>query len=636
MRIFLPPPASEALERLEAAAAGRPGRYRARLLLLAVAGDVLLTAVRVVPLAGPIVLGAIIVNSAYIRLLAAVIVLLLIWLMRPVIRDSGASVARQDAPDLFDTLDALKAALHASGRIEVRLDDEFNAGAREARGLFGILGTRRVLTLGVPLLALLGKDEARAIIAHEFGHFSLRHGRFGHWLYWAHLDWLSYATRIDGDSRIIDRGGAALAQIFAPAFSRRAMVWSRRCEYEADADAACVTGGAQLVSALARLAAFEPWNAQEFPRILRDWRHREPAPPDDFMERMIASFDGAPPGFLAAIAAREAQRSGDWSDTHPVLSERAAALGVSPGLMSRGTPAGPALLGTYWPTVVANWNARWRKEHAVAWSVAHARCRLIEAPLLAAAPEIAAGWPLAQQLDRAKALRRVEPARGLAALEALHAAAPDDRGITFACAAAWLAEGDASAVKILSALAKEDARWRVPAFERLARHCDATGDRAGVRRWARGLEMALESVSRAEASVYGDVAAGKLAPAARPAPFIATVHAGLAAEPAIARAWLVEGTAPLAGTQTARPATLRTDALIVVVDPFDAMRRPCDVDAVKGRQQQVLARLIEPDALAVVISFYTTEPLPAALSAALEKHPRGSAYRRAGQGAPAG
>jgi hypothetical protein len=302
-----------------------------------------------------------------------------------------------------------------AGRIEARLDDDFNAHAREARGLFGIAGTRRVLTLGVPLLALLGRDEARAIVAHEFGHFSRRHGRFGHWLYWAHYDWLAYATQIgnEGDSSLLERGSAVLAHIFAPAFSRRAMVWSRRCEYEADADAARAVGTEPMASALARLAVFEAWHATEFPRILSGWRRDEPVPPEDFLERLIAAFDAAPPDLLVAIMAREARRPGDWSDTHPVLAERAFALGLAPDLIPRGAPAGPALLGAFWPSAVADWNVRWCREHAVTWPAAHARYRLIEAPLLAASPETVAGWPLAQRFDRARALRRYQAERGL-------------------------------------------------------------------------------------------------------------------------------------------------------------------------------------------------------------------------------
>src|SRR5262245_19436608 len=70
--------------------------------------------------------------------------------------------------------------------------------------------------------------------------------------------------------------------------------------------------------------------------------------------------------------------------------------------------------------------------------------------------------------------------------------------------------------------------------------------------------------------------------------------------------------------RSALVATLRADALILVVDPFDAMQQSYDVGAIRARHQQVLCDLIEPNALPVVISFYSAEPLPSALHDALE------------------
>ena len=628
MRIFLPPPAPDELRRLEAAAAARPGLYRFRLALLALAGDAILTFVRVLPLAAPIVLGTFYFNNTFIDVLAACAILLLIWLMRPGHRDSGESIARKDAAELHAVLDDLRMKLDVGGRIDVRLEDEVNASAREVRGLFGLIGTRRVLTLGTPLLALLGEDEARAVIAHEFGHFSRRHGRLGHWLYWAHLGWLAYAEQVDHESSVLERLGGSFAESFVPAFSRRAMIWSRGCEYEADADAAHAVGGAHVVSALARLDLFNAWQDKEYPRIVRDWQCVEFAAPDNWLERMIAAFEGTPPDVLAGLETGAMSRSRDWLDTHPALAERASALGVSPGLTPRGRAAGLALLGGLWPTIVAEYNVRWRKENAVEWSVAHTRYRLIEAPLLAAEAATVATWPIERRLQRARALRKFEPERGLSELEALHAAAPGNRSVTFAYAAARLAEADAGAVETMRLLAQEDASWRVPVCTRLVRYHDRIGDRAGVNRWAEQLERSGELETRTHASACDDLAAGKLQPTTQPAPLIETLRAGLAADPAIARAWLVEGQALLATAGTTRGVTLRIDAQILVVDPFDAVQQPYDHDAVRSRQQRALAELIEPNALPVVMMFYATEPLPAALRGALEHLPAGSLYVR--------
>ena len=166
-------------------------------------------------------------------------------------------------------------------------------------------------------------------------HFSRRHGRLGHWLYQAHRGWLSHAEQIDSESSVLDRAGATFAESFVPAFSRRAMVWSRRCEYEADADAAYAVGGEHLVSALARLDVFSAWQTKELPRIVQGWQCAEPTPPENCLERMIAAFEETPPDLLAAIEASEGERSGDWLDTHPRLTQRAAALGVQPSIAPR-------------------------------------------------------------------------------------------------------------------------------------------------------------------------------------------------------------------------------------------------------------------------------------------------------------
>jgi hypothetical protein len=626
MSIALPTPAPAEFQRLEAAAAARPGLYRLHLVLLAVVGDVLLTLIRVFPVAVPIVIGALFFDSTVLHLLAAAAVLLLIWVMRPGRRASGTPLLRRDAPELHAELDELKRALDVRGPIDVQLDDELNAGAREERGLFGLIGTRRVLTLGLPLLALLGKGEACAVIAHEFGHFSRRHGRLGHWLYWAHLDWLAYAEATGEESSLLDRAGAVLAEIFAPVFCRRAMVWSRRCEYEADADAARIVGGARVVGALARLAVFERWHADELPRLVREWEREEPAPPDDFLGRMITAFESAPPDCLATVASGALSRSPGGLDTHPAVVERATALGVESRLVPREEQAGSALLGGYWPAAAAGYNALWREGCAVRWAAAHARYRLIDAPLIAAEPAAVSAWPMPQRLERARAMRRLDPVGGLEELAALHAAAPDDAGITFAYAAARLAEGDTDAVEMLTRLAKDRPAWREPVCARLVRYYERTDDRARASRWAEQLKTELARTARAVEAVGDRIRAGELSATSRPQPFVDTLRAGLAGEPAIAKAWLLEGEGQLAGKTTT--VTLPVDAMVLVVDPLDARQKRHDADAIKARQHQILGDLIGAGALPVVVSFYSTEPLPPALQAMLGQHPSSKIYVR--------
>src|SRR5262249_54977340 len=153
-----------------------------------------------------------------------------------------------------------------------------------------------------------------------------------------------------------------------------------------------------LISALGRAGVYDAWCTEIFPRIIRDWQCAEPAAPTNWLERMLAAFEATPSDQLADLYSVVASHPDNWLDTHPVLAQRAAALGVAPDLVPREPVSGSALLGGLWPSAAADYNARWRKDNAVTWAVAHARWRLIEAPLVAAEADAIASWPVAQRL----------------------------------------------------------------------------------------------------------------------------------------------------------------------------------------------------------------------------------------------
>ena len=105
------------------------------------------------------------------------------WTLQPNHEVPGSPLSRAEAPALFEAIDALADRLRAARIHGVRLTDDFNAGAVEEPVRWQPWRKRRVLLLGVPLLALVDVDTVRAVVAHELGHFSHRHGRLGHWIY---------------------------------------------------------------------------------------------------------------------------------------------------------------------------------------------------------------------------------------------------------------------------------------------------------------------------------------------------------------------------------------------------------------------------------------------------------------------
>ncbi|MBN0045517.1 M48 family metalloprotease [Streptomyces actuosus] len=89
------------------------------------------------------------------------------------------AVMPQDQPELWEQI---RAAAEVTGQRtpdELYLVAEVNAGVAEQNRLLGLLPGRRRMLLGLPLLAGLTVQQLRAVLAHEFGHYSNLDTRLG-------------------------------------------------------------------------------------------------------------------------------------------------------------------------------------------------------------------------------------------------------------------------------------------------------------------------------------------------------------------------------------------------------------------------------------------------------------------------
>lgn len=614
MRIPSLPPDDQRARRLEISATRSPSLYKARLALLAILGDALLTLVRVFPFAISIVLGMLLFPHPALQWIGLGAIVLLTWIVRPNLRLTGEVLPVEAAPELHATMDRLRGKIDVPGPVEIALSDDMNASVQESRGLFGVLGVRRRMHLGIPLLANLSRGEVEAVIAHELGHLSRRHGRLGHWLYRAHMGWRAHAETMDAESTALDRIGDAFARLFVPYFGTRAMVWSRRCEFEADASAAQATSAAHLVSALARLAVHDRWERCQLGRELVNWQRAEARPPADMLERMATSFMGAPPASTNAWLREELARPANWSDSHPSTEARAKALSVAPALLPVAQAAGPALLNDRWPDVASGWAARWQQSIRAEWGAAHARWRLIEKALVEANADDLANWPVEPRLMRAKAIARLEPVRGRAELAQLVATYPDSKAAAFALQAAELSDGHAHSAAAMQGLAEADPRFRVPTYLCLARWCRLVGDFAGEDRWLQRRDLALARRRHALELAAQGVESGSARASPMRADVLACLAEAMSHDLRIAKAWLVRSDAPLAAG-SGNPVRIDVDVLVLVIVPFASDGRPADRDEIHITYRNVLAEFTPVENIAIVLSYYTTEPLPERLAA---------------------
>jgi len=598
------------IARLQSEAARHPAIYRWRLVALAIAGDVALTTVQVLFAALPILIGMLFMNNRYIYWLGAGAIVLLIWLVRPTYRLDGRELKSEEAPQLFSEISALREKLRVPGRMQVLIDDSFNASAAETRGLLGLIGTRRVLTLGIPLVAALSGSQLLGVLGHEFGHFSRRHGRFGHWLYRARVGWLEYANYLSASDSAFDRAAAWYAGRFVPYFSARSFVHSRQCEYEADADAVVAAGGKTFAEALTRVAVLARLWSESFPRELMRWRREMPKAPENFYERFSAAAKTWPAKELQLWRDEAMRMPSSWLDTHPSLSERLASVREEPRLGEAVRSAGEELFGSAWPALLAEFNSQWYKKSQSDWTIDHLRYKHVLRPLLDADKTASAHWQAEKRLLRAKALRALDPPEGLAELRSLSAEIPQHAGIAFAYGAALLNENDHVGVEILERVAKDNVAFRAPAYSRLLAYQEREGDGEQIEkcffRFNRAEQRRIESVAafipKAELGEFLESALSREAQTA--------LAEALSLDRCVAGWLLVQGETPLATNESTNAGILGVHLLVLTIEAGELKASGIGEAEMKERYEAAVALLAGPDEQVFVRTYFTTETLP--------------------------
>ncbi|MCG0288883.1 M48 family metalloprotease [Streptomyces sp. PSAA01] len=273
---------------------------------------------------------------------------------RPAVsREDAVAVTRRGAPELWRTVEELARAVGTRPPASIRLTAEVNASVTEDAPLLGLAPGRRVLYLGMPLLACLSRAELRAVLAHELGHFSRRHSRFGAV---AHRG----AAGLDAARQAIQEASAAnhLVRLYAGwpllllGLYTRVFRWltrpvRRRQELEADREAARVAGPGAMADALRSTAALETaWQEflADFLAPMRRATGRIPDDPFRAFAHMVEAPEVREP--LAVLRALAVERPADPGDAHPALATRLERLARLPAPEPGVEPLFPGALSS--------------------------------------------------------------------------------------------------------------------------------------------------------------------------------------------------------------------------------------------------------------------------------------------------
>jgi Zn-dependent protease with chaperone function len=486
--------------RLERRAARHPALYKLRILLLALLGYGYVLGI----LAGTVTLVVLVLtlgrfNAAILKIeiilvVFAGLILRALWVRLP--PPEGLPIERQDAEALFAEIDRLQAALRTPRVHQVLLTSDFNASMSQVPRL-GVLGWQRnYLTLGLPLMQALSPAGFRAVLAHELGHLSGAHGRFGAWIYRVRRTWEQLLEQFEERGH---RGSVVFKRFFqwyAPYFGAYSFVLARTHEYEADRLAAQAEGKRTAAQALVDVAMAGDFLARDFWPSFFQRANSQPQPGNAFHE-LGRAIGGAWRETASERLERVLKEETEVQDSHPCLRDRIAALGEEPALPEplTGESAADRYFGPALPELIERLEQEWSAGIALAWQERYQEAQQ-QRERLAALEEKSQEEPL----DAGEALERALLTESLsgdeAALPLYHAALeiePENATASFHLGRLLLDREDPAGVERIEAAMAGDEDFTLPGLQMLAAFWHSKGEEDRARAcW----ERAQSEISR--------------------------------------------------------------------------------------------------------------------------------------------
>jgi len=276
----------------------------------------------------------------------------------------GTTVSSAQAPRLHQLIEEIRADVRGPKIDRVIIDDCMNACIRETSGTGLTSPSQRELVIGLPLLALLPREQVAAVIGHEFGHLVGMHNRFHAYVYRMRVRF----PALEGYMQRQDRWSSLLAtrllrlylRWYLPRLAAETFVLGRACEYAADRLGATATSSAAMAQALVSIRGGALWLRRvHWPRIYRATLDHAPptgTPYSDLLRRPIEIDADILHGLDDALC----ERTG-YDDTHPSLADRLRALSADPAKewpsMASGEPLDEPFLHNIALTLDESWRA---------------------------------------------------------------------------------------------------------------------------------------------------------------------------------------------------------------------------------------------------------------------------------------
>jgi heat shock protein HtpX len=242
----------------------------------------------------------------------------------------GPELTPSAQPELFAELRRVADAVGEPLPPAIYLDADVNASVAEISD-GPLRGRRRIMVLGLPLLASLTPAQMRAVVAHEYGHYVGGDTRFSAWIWRTRVAVLRSVDMLDDEEswfqRVIVRTPFLL---YAKMFLRLTNAMSRRAEFAADAVAARVEGADTQAATLRTVSAAAPaYSSYWRDEVLYTLKHGRRPPIAAGFQRFLDDHE-IRAQVDEIVAAEIAEGETNPYDSHPTLADRLRAVGAEP------------------------------------------------------------------------------------------------------------------------------------------------------------------------------------------------------------------------------------------------------------------------------------------------------------------
>ena len=457
---------TELVERLTERAQRHPQRFRFEVFALAAVGYLYVLLLVLGALLISLILAVLCFVQPILLVKLLKIIWLPIWFAWSVLKSiwvrfdppQGRPLSKAEAPALFAEIDRIRAAIPGPKPHQVLVNDSYNAAVAEHARLGALGWWRNYLILGLPMMSAMSPDQFRAVLAHEFGHFGAGDSRMSGRIYRMRVLWGRLQQQFS------ERGGFFFKRFFAwfgPKFNAYSFVLARAQEYAADAASAKLVGAQPAAEALVIAQIGHDYQESE---VWKPVWQRVPLDPEPTARPFAQLLEGGHRYSEWSDAEARLQRAmlhrTNWSDTHPALNDRLAALGKTAAVpLAAGQSAAAVFLGPTADVLAKEFDDQWRAGVAQPWRERHEQ-RQQERRELAELDEKAGGEA---GLDTTESWRQAvlteivhDSATALPRFQTFADAHPEIAEARYAIGQILLRQGDESGIAMIDTVMQQD------------------------------------------------------------------------------------------------------------------------------------------------------------------------------------